>query len=70
MRMNVGKIDRVSRTLVGVALLSLWFFDPSNMIWLIGFVPLLTGVAGFCPLYSGLRISTVPKKTEKRDRSA
>ena len=30
--------------------------------FIIGFVPLLTGLAGYCPLYHLLRISTSPAK--------
>ena len=55
---NESSIDRALRVLVGVVLLSLVFIGPKTMWGLIGFVPLLTGLVGFCPLYRLLGIST------------
>ncbi len=49
---NVGTIDRVIRIVVGVVLLSLVFVGPQTPWGLVGLVPLLTGAAGYCPLYS------------------
>ena len=57
---NEGTIDRVLRVLLGIALLSLVFFGPKTLWGLIGVIPILTGLAGFCPLYSVLGIRTCP----------
>ena len=57
---NEGTIDRVLRVLVGLALLSLVFFGPKTLWGLVGLVPLATGLAGTCPLYSLLGIRTCP----------
>ena len=62
MTLNVGFIDRVLRVIVGVALLA-WAlgFIPgvAASVWgWIGVIPLLTGLAGNCPLYSILGMST------------
>jgi hypothetical protein len=60
MMTNEGKIDRTLRTLVGLALLSLVFIGPESLWGLIGLVPLITGVVGFCPLYRVLGLNTCP----------
>lgn len=57
---NEGTIDRVLRVLLGIALLSLVFFGPKTLWGLIGVIPILTGLAGFCPLYALLGIRTCP----------
>jgi cadmium resistance protein CadD (predicted permease) len=46
--MNVGKWDRVIRTLVGLAILA---FLPRTTWALLGLIPLATGIAGYCPIY-------------------
>jgi Protein of unknown function (DUF2892) len=57
---NEGTVDRVIRVVVGIAVLSLVFVGPrSPWAWL-GVVPLLTGLIGYCPLYSVLGIRTCP----------
>jgi hypothetical protein len=48
---NVGAIDRAVRIILGVALLSLVFVGPKTLWGLVGIVPLLTGLARFCPAY-------------------
>ena len=60
MRQNVGSIDRALRVVLGLVLLLLIKFGPTPWGYL-GFVPLLTGAFGWCPLYALLRISTVPR---------
>jgi Protein of unknown function (DUF2892) len=57
---NEGTLDRTFRVVVGLVLLSLFFvLEGSARYWaLIGFVPLLTGLVGYCPLYSLLGFST------------
>lgn len=53
MKQNVGGIDRTLRVVVGVVILSLFFFvDPAYRWWaLVGVVPLMTGFIGWCPAY-------------------
>lgn len=58
--MNEGKLDRIIRVVVGLALLSLTVVGPKSLLGLVGAVPLLTGVFGFCPLYRLLGIRTCP----------
>ena len=53
---NVCGIDRVVRIAAGAALLALTFVGPWTELlypWgLLGAVPLLTGLIGWCPAYS------------------
>lgn len=58
MKINVGLLDRMFRIGLGVALLALVFFGPQTLWGLVGFVPLLTGLSGYCPIYRLLGIKT------------
>ena len=60
MKQNVGRVDRWIRIVVGVAVLSLFVFisGPARWFGLIGLIPLLTGIFGFCPIYSLFKIKT------------
>jgi hypothetical protein len=55
---NEGTLDRILRVAVGVALLSLTVAGPKSLLGLIGIVPIVTGLVGFCPLYRLVGIST------------
>ena len=55
--MNVGGIDKVLRILVGLALIAWTFMGGPVWAW-VGIVPLVTGVVGFCPVYTILKMST------------
>jgi DUF2892 family protein len=55
---NESSVDRALRVVVGIALLSIVVIGPHTLFGLIGIVPLLTGVVGFCPLYRVLGISS------------
>lgn len=59
---NEGGVDRTLRVLVGLAGISLVFFGPKTAWGWIGLLPLLTGLAGTCPLYTLLGLSTCPMK--------
>jgi len=58
---NVGTIDRAVRVVVGLALILGFALNPGapySWLYLIGIVPLATGVLGTCGLYSVLGINT------------
>lgn len=62
---NVGTIDRALRIIVGLALIAGFFLNADatyRWAYLIGIVPLVTGLIGSCPLYSILGFSTCPVK--------
>ena len=62
MKNNVGSLDRVVRIIMGLGLLSLVFLLNGSLRWigLMGLVPLMTAVMGFCPLYRVFGLSTCP----------
>ncbi len=57
---NEHDVERVVRIVLGLALLSIVFVGPQTMWGLIGVVPLATGLAGTCPLYSVIGLQHVP----------
>lgn len=61
MKTNEGRADRVMRVIVGLGLMSLLIVGPLpgwGLIGLIGLIPLVTGLVGFCPTYVPLGIDT------------
>mgnify|MGYP003574009242 FL=1 len=62
MSKNEGTIDRVLRVIIGLAMLYIGFFVMTGtwgtVVGVLGFVPLITGAIGFCPLYSPFKINT------------
>lgn len=57
-QINEGWIDRLLRVIVGFALILLTVVGPKTAWGWLGVVPLVTGAAGYCPLYALLGIST------------
>ncbi len=59
---NEGTVDRTIRVILGVAILSLTVVGPHSLWGLVGAVPLLTGIVGFCPMYRllGIRTNAAP----------
>lgn len=60
---NVGGIDRILRIVVGLALLLGFVLNSGadlRWLYLIGLVPLATGLLQTCPLYSVLGMNTCP----------
>ncbi len=60
MTRNEGALDRVLRVAAGLAILSLVFIGPQTPWAWLGLVPLITGIVGFCPVYSLFGIRTCP----------
>lgn len=61
---NMGPVDRALRAIVGLILISLTVVGPQTLWGLVGLVPLLTAIVGFCPAYTLLGIKTC--RTEDR----
>jgi hypothetical protein len=59
MKKNVGNADKWIRIVLGVVVLSLLVLD-GNVLWvgLLGFIPLITGLINFCPLYLLFGVNT------------
>ena len=58
MKKNIGKNERIVRVTVGAIAMSIAFVGPQSLWGLFGIIPLLTGLAGWCPPYELLGIST------------
>ncbi|MCW2274923.1 DUF2892 domain-containing protein [Rhodoblastus acidophilus] len=58
---NVGQLDRILRVIIGLALISLVFVGPQTPWGWIGVLPLLTGLVGWCGLYTVLGLNTCKK---------
>jgi len=58
---NEGTADRLLRIVAGIVLLSLTVVGPKTGWGFVGLIPLVTGLAGTCPLYSVFGLSTRPK---------
>jgi hypothetical protein len=60
---NESNIDRIIRVILGVVILALGWGNVVTggfgvFLKIIGFIPLLTGLVGFCPLYALLKFHT------------
>ena len=60
-RLNVGNLDRALRIIIGLTLIALAVFGEIGAWGYVGIVPLLTGAAALCPLYSLLGLSTTSR---------
>jgi hypothetical protein len=58
MKTNIGKIERIVRIVVGLGILSLAFVGPRSPWAYLGILPVVTGLAGWCPPYALFGIST------------
>jgi hypothetical protein len=63
MSTNESGLDRIIRTVAGIALIVLFIANVVSgslgiIALVVGIVLLLTGLVGFCPLYSLLKIRT------------
>jgi hypothetical protein len=58
---NEGRLDRLTRVVLGLFLMYLGAFTPVVVPWLffiVGAIAFLTGVSGVCLLYRALHIDT------------
>ncbi len=55
---NEGTLDRGVRIVLGLVLLALVFVGPRTPWGWLGLLPLVTGLVGYCPLYSLLGVRT------------
>ena len=62
---NEGTIDRALRVILGLALIAGYFMNGGgaySWLYLLGIIPLVTGLIGSCPIYTILGINTCPMK--------
>lgn len=55
---NIHPWERTIRIILGGVLLSMGFFAPEDLWYLVGILPFVTGLAGLCPVYSVLKFSS------------
>jgi Protein of unknown function (DUF2892) len=60
---NEGNVDRALRVIIGLAAISLVFVGPKTPWGWLGAIPLVTGLIGWCPVYSLFGINTSGKGT-------
>ena len=58
MKKNIHPVERIIRIIIGAGLTALAFVGPANSWFLLGIIPLATGIFGWCPPYAMLGIST------------
>ncbi|WP_460273213.1 YgaP family membrane protein [Celeribacter sp. ULVN23_4] len=64
LKKNVGSLDRILRIVIGLALILGFFLNTEaslRWLYLIGIIPLVTGLMSSCPLYSIFGINTCKK---------
>jgi hypothetical protein len=61
MKQNVGGFDKIARIIVGIALIAFALYT-NQFIAYIGIIPLITGLIGFCPLYTLFGYSSAKKE--------
>lgn len=66
MKQNVGGLDRWLRIVLGLSIIALGYVKSILWVEIIGAVVLLTGIFGFCGLYTILKINTAKKKPAKK----
>lgn len=60
---NEGEIDRIVRVVLGALLILGYFMNGDgaySWLYLLGIIPLVTGMIGSCPIYTILGINTCP----------
>jgi hypothetical protein len=57
MKTNMGSVDRILRSIVGVVVIAVGFYYQS---WwgALGLIPLLTALVSWCPMYIPFKITT------------
>lgn len=58
MTKNIHSIERGIRIVAGLGLTAMAFVGPANLWFLLGLIPLATGLIGWCPPYALLGINT------------
>ncbi|WP_297772005.1 DUF2892 domain-containing protein [uncultured Roseovarius sp.] len=67
LKKNIGTLDRTLRIVLGLALLAGFVINREgaySWLYLIGVIPLVTGLISSCPLYSIFGLSTCPLKKQ------
>lgn len=65
MSKNIGVIERIFRIVIGLAIIIYGVVELS-LLGLIGLVPFMTAMMGWCPLYRMLGVSTCKIKDNNK----
>lgn len=65
LKINEHPAERVIRVVLGIALVAMAATGTIGIWGYLGAIPIVTGLAGTCPIYSLLGISTCPMPTKK-----
>jgi hypothetical protein len=65
MKLNIHPIERAFRIILGVGLIAFAVVGVESAWGYIGVVPLLTGLKGWCPLYTIMGYSSCPVHAKK-----
>lgn len=66
MKKNVHPIERAFRIILGVGLITFAMVGVESAWGYVGFVPLVTGLKGWCPAYHLLGYSSCPVHVKKK----
>ena len=66
MKKNIHSVERVVRVVGGLVLASLAFWGPASPWFLLGLVPVATGLIGWCPPYALFGFSTCATEKPKK----
>ena len=67
MKSNVGNSDRFIRVIIGLVVIAAGVFYQSYWA-VIGAIPLVTGLIGWCPAYLAFGISTCEARSDIHDK--
>ncbi len=65
LKINEHPAERVIRVVLGIALVAMAATGTIGIWGYLGVIPIVTGLAGTCPLYSMMGISTCPMPAKK-----
>ncbi|HAZ13835.1 MAG: hypothetical protein A2X86_14430 [Bdellovibrionales bacterium GWA2_49_15] len=66
MKNNLHPVERAVRIVLGAFLISLVFWGPESIWFLVGIFPLVTGLFNVCPVYSWIGFSS--QKIENKQK--
>lgn len=66
MKNNIHPIERAFRIILGIGLVTFAMVGVESAWGYIGFVPLVTGLKGWCPAYQLLGYSSCPLHVKKK----
>lgn len=72
MKTNIGFLDRAVRVVVGAGILTLLVIGPVpgwGLAGLVGLLPILGGLVGYCPPYALLGIDTSGRSSSEAERT-